>query len=64
MPAAALSYSQSAVETEVMRIRDLLERNQFGVALSAGEILAGTVPENRDVLYMVAVSQRNLNKIP
>jgi tetratricopeptide (TPR) repeat protein len=65
MQAAAVSSpSTSAVEAEVLRIRELLERNQFGAALSAGESLAVTVPENRDVLYMIAVSQRCLKKIP
>ena len=54
----------SSVEAEVLRIRELLERNQFGAALSAGEVLAASVPENRDVLYMIAVSQRYLKKIP
>ena len=65
MQAAAVSSpSTSVVEAEVLRIRELLERNQFGAALSAGEGLAVTVPENRDVLYMIAVSQRCLKKIP
>jgi tetratricopeptide (TPR) repeat protein len=65
MQAAAVSSpSTSAVEAEVLRIRELLERNQFGAALSASEGLAVTVPENRDVLYMIAVSQRGLKKIP
>jgi tetratricopeptide (TPR) repeat protein len=48
----------------VRRIRALLERNQFGAALSAAEALAVKVPENRDVLYMIAVSQRYLQRIP
>jgi tetratricopeptide (TPR) repeat protein len=54
----------SSVEAEVLRIRELLERNQFAAALSAAEALATTVPENRDVLYMIAVSQRYLKRIP
>jgi tetratricopeptide (TPR) repeat protein len=54
----------SAVETEVLRIRALLEGQQFGAALGAAEALAVTVPENRDVLYMMAVSLRYLKKIP
>jgi tetratricopeptide (TPR) repeat protein len=45
-------------------MRELLERNEFAAALAAGEALAVTVPENRDVLYMIAVSQRYLKKIP
>src|ERR1700728_2697323 len=64
MNAAAISPSPSPVEAEVRRIRALLEQNQFAAALGAAEALAVTVPENRDVLYMMAVSQRYLNRIP
>jgi tetratricopeptide (TPR) repeat protein len=64
MQAAAITPVISPVEAEVLRIRALIERNQFGAALSAAEALAATLPENRDVLYMIAVSQRYLKKIP
>src|ERR1700722_11346584 len=64
MPAAAITPAPSPVEAEVLRIRALMERNQFGAALSAAEALAATVPENRDVLYMIAVSLRCLKRIP
>jgi tetratricopeptide (TPR) repeat protein len=64
MQAAAITPVISPVEAEVLRIRALIDRNQFGAALSAAEALAATVPENRDVLYMIAVSQRYLKKIP
>src|SRR6266478_2563667 len=64
MQAAATTPTTSPVEAEVLRIRGLLERNQFGAALSAGEALAVKVPENRDVLYMMAVSQRYLQQVP
>jgi tetratricopeptide (TPR) repeat protein len=61
--AAVPSPATSAVETEVLRIRELLERNQFAAALSAAQALAAALPENRDVLYMMAVSLRYLNRI-
>src|SRR5271155_3707161 len=64
METAATKSPVTAVEAEVHRIRGLLERNEFAAALAAAEELARTVPENRDVLYMVAVSQRYLQKIP
>jgi tetratricopeptide (TPR) repeat protein len=64
MEAAATQPPVTAVEAEVHRIRELLERNQFDAALAAAEELARTVPENRDVLYMIAVSQRYLRKLP
>ncbi len=54
----------SPVEAEVLRIRALLEQNQFAAALGAGQALASSVPENRDVLYMIAVAQRYLQEIP
>jgi len=64
MSAALPTPSTSPVEAEVLRIRELLERKQFAAALAAAEALASGVPENRDVLYMIAVSQRYLNRIP
>ena len=63
MQSASPAASPSPVETEVRRIRLLLEQQCFADALTAAESLLGTVPENRDVLYMVAVSQRYLAKI-
>src|SRR6202795_3431451 len=64
MPAAATTPATSPVEAEVLRIRAQLERQQFGAALGAAEALAVQVPENRDVLYMIAVSLRCLKRIP
>ena len=59
-----MSSPASPVEAEVRRIRGLLERSQFARALEAAEVLLAQVPENRDVLYMLAVSQRYLQRIP
>jgi tetratricopeptide (TPR) repeat protein len=64
MAAAEMSSPASPVEAEVRRIRGLLERSQFARALEAAEVLLAQVPENRDVLYMLAVSQRYLQRIP
>jgi tetratricopeptide (TPR) repeat protein len=64
MQAASPNTPASPLEAEVLRIRALLERKQFGAALDAAVALAVTVPENRDVLYMTAVSLRYLNRIP
>jgi len=64
MQAAPITPAISPVEAEVLRIRGLIERKQFGTALGAGEALAVQVPENRDVLYMIAVSQRFLQRVP
>ncbi len=64
MPAAALNPPKSGIETEVLRIRGMLERSQFAQALAAAKALLVKVPENRDVWYMLAVSQRYLGRIP
>ena len=51
-------------ETEVLRIRGLIEQRQFATALAAAEALAGDNAQNRDALYMVAVCQRYLDRLP
>ena len=53
----------SRIEAEVLRARSLLEQRQFAAALSAAQALLAEVPENRDVLYLAAVSQRYLGRI-
>jgi tetratricopeptide (TPR) repeat protein len=64
MMQATQNPRKSRIETEVLRIRELLGKNRFAEALPAAEMLLATVPENRDVLYMIAVSQRYLGRIP
>ena len=54
----------SRIESEVIRIRALLQGGQIEPALQAAEALSVEVPENRDVLYMIAVAQRYLRRIP
>jgi tetratricopeptide (TPR) repeat protein len=54
----------SPVEAEVIRIRALLEQRRYAEALAAANALAEQVPENRDALYMAAVSLRYLGQIP
>ena len=63
MVALAVAPPVSSIEAEVIRIRGLMQANQFAAALAAGNQLLTQVPENRDVLYMVAVSQRYLGRI-
>src|SRR5215469_6977778 len=65
MNAAALDpVAPSELDTRLRGVRELLERSQFEAALRAGEALRADVPENRDVLYMIAVAQRYLQRIP
>ncbi len=53
----------SPIEAEVLRIRGLLGASRPGEALAAARSLLREVPENRDVLYMIAVSQRYLGQV-
>jgi tetratricopeptide (TPR) repeat protein len=52
------------VELEVRRIQELVQERRFAEALRATEALLVAVPENRDVLYLRALSQRMLGDIP
>jgi len=54
----------ASVEAEILRIRGLMEQRQFAPALAAAEALAGNYPQNRDALYMMAVCQRYLGRVP
>jgi len=54
----------SPVELEVRHARELLKSHDYAGALRAAEALVVKVPENRDVLYLIAVSLRFLGKIP
>ncbi len=54
----------SPVEAEVIRIRGLLAERRFEEALAAAQALARDVPENRDVLFLVAVALRHLGRVP
>jgi tetratricopeptide (TPR) repeat protein len=64
MQAVTESAPPSPIETEVRHIRELLGRSQFGPALAAAQALRAQAPESRDVLYMVAVSLRYLQRLP
>ncbi len=52
------------MELEVRRTRELLKERRFGDALRAADALLDAVPENRDVLYLRAASQRLLGDVP
>jgi hypothetical protein len=64
MQPAIISPPPSRFETEVKRVRALLERSEFAQGLEAARALSAEVPDNRDVLYMIAVSLRYLQRIP
>jgi len=64
MESTVVNLAESPVELETQRIRGLLEKGHFESALIACDGLASVVPENRDVLYMMAVSFRYLKRLP
>ena len=61
---ATAAAVRSPVELEVHRIRELLKNRRFEASLGAAAALAAEVPQNRDVLYLMAMSQRQLEQIP
>jgi len=63
MAAAEPISAGSRIEAEVRRLRALVEKRDFARALADAGRLLEEVPENRDVLYLVAVSQRYLGRI-
>jgi len=62
--ATAVDFPVSRIESEVVRLRALMEKGQFAAALSGATALLEEVPENRDVWYVIAVCQRYLQRIP
>ncbi|HEY2464921.1 MAG TPA: sulfotransferase [Steroidobacteraceae bacterium] len=60
---ATVDLAKTPVELEVQRIRELLKSRRFAEGLEAAERLAAEVPENRDVLYLIAMNQRFLGRI-
>ena len=55
---------RSPAELEGRRIQQLLEGRNVPAALAAAEELRKEVPENRDVLYLLAVALRYSDRIP
>jgi len=53
----------ASVELEVQRIRGLLKEHRFGQAVSAAGGLREAYPENRDVLYLLALGLRQTRRI-
>src|ERR1700678_2016764 len=64
MQAATHSPSPSRIATEIARVRALLAREEFAQGLEAALALSAEDPGNRDVLYMIAVSLRYLQRVP
>ena len=61
---AQIASSQpSPIELEVRRIRELAQRGRHAEALGAAETLGVQVPEDRDVLLLIALCQRHGNRV-
>jgi tetratricopeptide (TPR) repeat protein len=56
--------ASSQIELELSRIRELSRSGCHSEALTAAEALAATVPQHRDVLYLIAANHRCLRRIP
>ena len=63
MTATATAHATSTVESEVARIRALVKERRFAEGVAAASALLCQVPENRDVLYLLALGQRQLTRI-
>jgi len=62
MTATATVPVTSTVESEVLRIRALLKERRFAEVVEVAAALRVRVPENRDVLYLLALGQRQSMK--
>ena len=56
--------AEASVAEALGRIRALIQQQQFDAALAAAIALSAAAPEHRDVLYLVAVCQRLLRRLP
>src|SRR5712671_4104172 len=54
----------TSAELEVQRIRGLVNEHRFGEAVTAAGSLRTLFPENRDVLYLLALGQRHTGRVP
>jgi len=63
MTVSAAAHVTSTVEFEVARIRALVKERRFAESVAAASALLERVPENRDVLYLLALGQRHLDRI-
>jgi tetratricopeptide (TPR) repeat protein len=57
------SHPAPRIEAEIVRARTLLEQRRFPQALAAAQTLLAEVPENCEVLYLIAVAQRYLGRL-
>lgn len=58
-----LGSEDSELATKVAQLRSLLNESQFGAAHEAARLLRAQFPRSRDVLYVLAVSLRALDRV-
>ena len=56
--------SPAGLEVTLGDLRRLIEQERFGDALARADVLLGSAPEHRDLLYMRAVCLRHLKRLP
>src|SRR5665213_2335569 len=61
-PPPTVAPPVSPVELEIHRIRELSKARRNTEALAAAEILVTQFPANRDLLYLMAMNLRHLNR--
>ncbi len=64
MNATSMDLSAAQVDAQAKGVRELIEQKEFVRALTAAIALRAAAPEHRDVLYMIAVCQRFLKRVP
>jgi len=64
MQAAVSNPPPPPAEPDLRRIRALIENARFAEALECAQMALEKAPADRDLLYMVAVAQRCLHRIP
>ncbi len=57
-------FTVPPVQNELARIRALIREQRHGEALEAATVLSGATPDQCDALYLVAVCQRLLRRLP
>jgi tetratricopeptide (TPR) repeat protein len=64
MNATSIDSSAAHLEAEAKRVRDLIQQGEFARALGMALALRAAAPQHRDALYMIAVCQRFLKRVP
>ena len=64
MAANLLARRRSPLATELRRIRGLIGRRRFAAALASARTLAREHPGDREALYLLAMAERSLGRVP